>query len=225
MFIRFLSILFSLLRPSIRFPDCIHGMEQGVRNMNWHKFWKVSRTGCREVQALIPAKCLRQVLPSLSVVLLLTLTAQAQTQNQTQPQPRTGDWQAVKSLTPGTRISVKTQRSYRCSVEDVTDDELICGTRTPFREVTLTIRRSEIREIRIAPHPNQAKDSWIGAGIGAGAGAIAAGTTAAQAPGRNYPGFHAFVGGLAGAGSGALVGSIVPIFQVLFQRGKIIYKR
>lgn len=193
--------------------------------MNWLKFRKVSPTSCKEVQALIPSNGVRRIFSSLVGVLLIALNAQAQTQNQTQPQARNGDWQTVKHLEPGTRISVKTQSNYRCSVEDVTDDELICGTRTPFREATLTIRRSEIREIRIAPHPNQAKDSWIGAGIGAGAGAIAAGTTAAQAPGRNYPGFHAFVGGLAGAGGGALVGATIPIFQVLFQRGKIIYKR
>lgn len=193
--------------------------------MNWRKFRKVSRTSCKEVQALIPAKGVRQIFSSLIVVLLIALNAQAQTQNQTQPPARSGDWQTVKHLEPGTRISVKTQSNYRCSIEDVTDDELICGMRAPFREVTLTIRRSEIHEIRIAPHPNQAKDAWIGAGIGAGAGAIAAGTMAAEAPGRDYPGFHAFVGGLGGAAGGALVGGTVPIFQVLFQHGKIIYKR
>jgi hypothetical protein len=188
--------------------------------MNWGKSRKVSLTRCREVQALILSKRVRQVLSSLVVVLLIALNALAQTQNQTQPHAQNGDWQAVKLLMPGTRISVKTQHSYHCSVEDVTDDELTCGTRTPFREVTLTIRRSEVHEIRIAPHPNQAKDAWIGAGIGAGAGAIAGGTNS-----RDYPGFHAFAGGLAGAGGGALVGATVPIFQVLSQRGKVIYKR
>ena len=193
--------------------------------MNCRKFRKVSRTSCKKVQALIPAKGVRQIFSSLVVVLMISLNAQAQIQNQTQAKARTGDWQSVKHVMGGTRISVKTQRRYRCSVEDVTDDELICGMRTPFREVTLTIRRSEIREIRIASLPNQSKDAWIGAGIGAGAGAIAAGTLAAQAPGRNYPGFHAFVGGLAGAGGGALVGATVSVFQILLQRGKVIYKR
>jgi hypothetical protein len=122
---------------------------------------------------------------------------------------------------PATEISVKTQRRYRCVVEEVTEDELVCEARGRwFRVSTLVIRRSEINEVRVRPHPNQAKDAWIGAGIGAAAGAIAAGTTS-----RDYPGFHAFVGGAAGAAGGALVGGIVPIFQILVQRGKIIYKR
>jgi hypothetical protein len=70
------------------------------------------------------------------------------------------------------------------------------------------------------PQPNQAKDGWIGAGIGAGAGAIAAGTGS-----RTYKGVNAFFGGLAGAGLGALVGATVPVFQIIFQRGKLICKQ
>lgn len=197
--------------------------------MNWSELRRVFRTGCQVLRALVPATCMHQIISSMLVLLLLTASTQAQLQTQTQVQTRggIGDWNIVKSLTPGTRISVKTQHRYRCSVEDVTDDELYCEEHVPrsYRMITLAIRRSEIHEIRTAPHPNQTRDAWIGAGIGTGAGAIAAGTMAAEANGRNYPGFHAFVGGLGGAAGGALVGSTVPIFQVLFQRGKIIYKR
>lgn len=156
-------------------------------------------------------------------MLLLGANTQAQSQARAQVQSpgQAGDWQAVQHLTPGTEISVKTQRHYRCVVEEVTEDELVCGAPGRwFRVSTLVIRRSEINEVRVRPHPNQAKDAWIGAGIGAGAGAIAAGTTS-----RDYPGFHAFVGGAGGAAGGALVGGIVPIFQILLQRGKVIYKR
>lgn len=196
--------------------------------MNWSELRKVFRTGCREVPALVPVRRMRQIVSSMLVMLLLTANTQVQLQTQAQVQPRggIGDWNIVKSLMPGTRISVKTQHRYRCSVENGTDDELYGEVHVPrsFRVIRLLIRRSEIRELRIAPHPNQAKDAWIGAGIGAGAGAIAAGTMAAEANGRNYPGFPAFVGGLGGAAGGALVGGTVPIFQVLFERGKIIYK-
>ena len=84
---------------------------------------------------------------------------------------------------------------------------------------TLRILRSEILEVRRLPQPNQAKDAWMGAAIGAGAGATVAASTSRAAPGAN-----AFFGALGGAGFGALVGGIVPIFQVIFQRGKLIYK-
>jgi len=147
--------------------------------------------------------------------------AQSQARAQVQSTGQARDWQAVKNLSPGTEIFVKTQRRYRCVVEEVTDDELVCEEHGGwFRVSTLMIRRSEINEVRVRPHPNQAKDAWIGAGIGAGTGAIAAGTTS-----RDYPGFHAFVGGSGGAMGGALVGATVPIFQLIFQRGKIVYKR
>ena len=182
--------------------------------MPWGELRKVLLTDCRVVRTGTAARSRRKIIVLLLVGLLLGRRAEAQAH----AQPR--DWQAVKNLMPGTHISVKTQRRYRCSVESVTADELVCRARTPFRTVTLTIRRSEVYEIRISPQPNQAKDAWIGAGIGAGAGAIAAGTNS-----RDYSGFHAFVGGLGGAAGGALVGGIVPIFQLLLQRGKVIYKR
>ncbi len=183
--------------------------------MNWNKSRKVLLTGCRVVQARIPAKRRRQSLSSMLaalVVLFLGPNAQAK--------KKTGDWQVVENLKPGTHVIVKAQHKYACTVEGATDDELVCEVHLPrsFRTITVTIPRAEIREVRTLP--NQARDMWIGAGIGGAAGAIAAGTTS-----RDYPGFHAFIGGLAGAGGGALVGGIVPIFQLLIQRGKTIYKQ
>jgi hypothetical protein len=192
--------------------NCIRQDEEGGENMNWTKSRKVFLTGCRVVQALVPAKRKRQIISSLLVALFFGFTAQAQT----------GDWQAVQNLKPGSYILVKAQHRYRCSLESATDDELICEGHLSrsLRLSILRIPRSEIHEVRKLPHPNQAKDAWIGAGIGAGAGAVVAGTNS-----RDYPGVHAFFGGLAGAAGGALVGGTVPIFQVIFQRGKLIYKQ
>jgi hypothetical protein len=180
--------------------------------MNWSKSRKVFPTLCTVVQALIPAKRKRQITSSMIVALFFGFTAQAQT----------GDWQAVQNLKPGSYILVKAQHRYRCSVESATDDELICEGHLPrsLRVSTLRTPRSEIHEIRRLPQPNQAKDAWIGAAIGAGAGATVAASTS-----RTSPGANAFFGALGGAGFGALVGGIVPIFQVIFQRGKLIYKR
>ncbi|HKV63245.1 MAG TPA: hypothetical protein VJO16_15140 [Candidatus Acidoferrum sp.] len=79
----------------------------------------------------------------------------------------------------------------------------------------MTFSRRDIREVR--KEPNQAKDAWIGAGIGAAAGA-----TAAASGSRDYPVFHGLVGAAGGAGVGAL--AMVPIFQVVFHGGKLIYR-
>lgn len=190
--------------------------------MNGSKSRKVFKTTCQVLQAAISRKRRRPLFASLLVVLLLGNTrAQGQAEAPVPSRGRSGDWQAVKNLLPGTRISVKTGHRYRCAVEGVTDEELLCEAHVPrsFRMNTLVIRRREIHEVRILPHPNQTKDMWMGAGIGAGAGAVVAGTNSGA-----YPGVHAFFGGLAGALPGAMVGGMVPIFQVIFQRGKIIYK-
>jgi len=136
---------------------------------------------------------------------------------------QTGSWQAVENLPPGREISVKTQRRYFCILESVNDAELVCEVhprRNP-RTSTIAIPRAEVREVREARTlPNQRKSALIGAGIGAGSGAIVAGVNSTTSRGAN-----AFFGGLAGAGIGAVVGATVPVFQVLFKRGKLIYRR
>ncbi len=180
--------------------------------MKRSKSRKVFPTACRDFQALLPANRRREIISSLLVVLLLGSTAQAK--------KKIDDWQAVQNLKPGSHVYVKAQHNHACSVEVVTEHELVCEEprHRSFGTITLTIPRPAIREVRTLP--NQAKDAWIGAGIGAGAGAVVAGTNS-----RDYPGFHAFIGGLSGAGAGALVGATVPIFQYLIQRGKTIYTR
>jgi hypothetical protein len=162
------------------------------------------------VQAVICARRKRQVISSILVGLLFGSNAQAQA----------GGWKTVQNLKSGSHVFVKAQRRYLCSIEGATDDELVCEVhqRRSLRSSTLRIPRVEIREVRVLP--DQAKDAWIGAGIGAGAGAIAVGASS-----RDYKGFHAVIGGLAGAGVGALIGATVPIFQVIFQHGKLIYKQ
>ena len=179
--------------------------------MKLSKLRKVFPTACMVVQALIPANRRRQILSSMIVALLFQSSAQAQA----------GDWQAVENLKTGSHILVKAQHRYRCSVEGVTEDNLICVGNLPHssRLSVLKIPRSEIREVRLLPDPDQAKDAQNGAVIGAGAGAIVAASTNTVARGA-----HAFLGGLAGAGLGALVGAFVPVFQLASQRSKLIYK-
>jgi len=152
-------------------------------------------------------------LTACMVILALSPCAEAQT----------GSWQAVENLPPGRQISVEAQRRYSCILESANDSELVCEVhrrRTP-RTSTITIQRAEVREVREARTlPNQRKSALIGAGIGAGGGAIAAGVNSTTSRGAN-----AFFGGLAGAGIGALVGATVPVFQAIFKRGTLIYRR
>jgi hypothetical protein len=180
--------------------------------MNGTKSRKVFLTGCKVFQAFVPAKCKRKIISSLLVVLLIGPNALAQK----------AEWRAVENLRPGARILVKTQHRYRCIFVSATEDELSCDIPHYWRlglPAGMTFSRREIREVRKLP--NQAKDAWIGAGIGAGAGAVIAGTGS-----RTYPGVNAFFGGLAGAGPGALVGAMVPIFQLAFHGGgKLIYRQ
>jgi len=180
--------------------------------MNVSKLRKVLLTGCRVIQALVPAKRKRQIISSLLVVLTLGSSVQAQN----------GDWQAVENLKPGTRILVKARHRYLCSMEGAADDELVCEGRQhrSLRLSTLKIPRSEIHEVRMLPKLNQTKDAWIGAAIGAGASATAAANNSETARGVN-----AFFGALAGAGFGALVGAMVPVFQAIFRHSKLIYKQ
>ena len=183
--------------------------------MNVSKLRKIYLAGWRVIKAPIPAKCGRRIycLTIAAVVVLLGGPNAEAKKN-------TGDWLVVENLEPGTHVIVKAQHKYSCTVEGATEEELTCWVhlRRPFRMVSIGIPRAEIREVRTLP--NQARDTWIGAGIGATAGAVAAGTNS-----RTYPGVNAFFGGLAGALPGALIGAIVPAVQFLIQRGKIIYKQ
>src|SRR5260370_7639101 len=130
----------------------------------------------RKRVGMVSAKKL-QFISLMVVALLFGSNAQAQS----------GDWQAVQNLKPGSYILVKAQHRYRCSVEAATNEGLICQGHLPrsLRVSTLIISRSEIRELRMLPHPNQAKDALIGAGIGAGAAALLART-----PSHSYARIH-----------------------------------
>lgn len=137
--------------------------------MNGSKSRKVFKTTCKVLEAAAPSKGRRAIFPRLLVVLLLANTrAQGQAPAEVRSRGQIGNWQAAESLVPGTRVSVKTEHRYRCAVEAVTEEELICEAHVPrsFRRNTLVIRRSQIREVRILPHPNHTKDAWIGAGMG-----------------------------------------------------------
>lgn len=171
---------------------------------------------CRGVQSGSRLNQGRSFLPKLAVLsslLVLLLCAPG-------VRAQKNDWRKVEQLEPGSWLHVKAQRKYFCVLEGVAHDELICEVhlRRSFATATIAIPRSEVREVRKLPNPDdQHRDGWIGAGIGATAGAILAGTGA-----RAYRGANAAVGGLGGGAAGYFAGALVPLFQM---HGKLIYKR
>jgi hypothetical protein len=156
----------------------------------------------------------------LSAVALLASIAPAQT----------GDWQAVKSLPPGTRISVRDGHSFTrdtCFFLSATDDQLVCGRALrghPRIGIILPIpnqavyERSRVREVRLkhgetVDAVNVLIGGAIGAGIGAGFGATANNGTLTR-------GGSALVVGTAGAVAGGVLARFFPVL-----RGKVIFRR
>lgn len=131
---------------------------------------------------------------------------------------QTGDWQAVKNLPPGTRISVRPHRLFRdtCFFLSATDDQLVCGRllhRHPRIMIVLPIpnevvhERKRVREVRL--EHGGTVNSLAGAGIGT---ALTAGANNGTVPRLTL--------GVLGAVFGASLGSEFPIIH-----GKVIYRR
>ncbi len=133
-----------------------------------------------------------------------------------------GDWQAVKDLQPGTKISVLygVPLHVLCVFDHATDEQLICervfhGPRGASSSRERAYHRSTIREVRLehSDAANIATGAAIGGGIGVAVG-VGAGRNATQRG----------VGGLLLGGLGALFGGTFgrdfPIAQ-----GKVIYRQ
>ena len=137
-----------------------------------------------------------------------------------------GDWQAVKNLTPGTRISVRADHAFgrnTCFFLSATDDQLACERirharprliipPVPSRAV---YERSRVREVRL--EHSEAANLMAGAGIGAGVGA-AVGATANN--GTVTRGGGAILLGAIGALVGGSMASEFPVIH-----GKVVYRR
>jgi hypothetical protein len=139
---------------------------------------------------------------------------------------QTGDWQAVKNLPPGTRISVRSDHLFirnTCFFLSATDDQLVCerAVRARRRMIIPAIppeavyERSKVREVRLAH--SEAANTMAGAGIGAGIGA-------ALGASSNNGTLTRGGGALLIGGIGALVGgSFGREFPVI--HGKVVYRR
>jgi uncharacterized protein YcfJ len=130
---------------------------------------------------------------------------------------QTADWGAVENLQPGTPIFVKAQKDYTCWVERVTASELVCSVPELFSRSSITIPRSEVREVCL--ERDKKKYTATGAAIGATAGAIVGANANTNTRRSRVTG--ALAGGLAGGFVGGATGNAIATFR----KGKVIFKR
>jgi hypothetical protein len=136
---------------------------------------------------------------------------------------QTGNWQAVKQLDPGVKISVRSEHhSLRstCYFQRATDDQLFCerilrGVSQVLIPPDAVYERKKIREVRLehSDRSNAATGAAIGGGIGATLGAANDNGTLTREGG-------ALLLGTVGALIGGSFGRDFPIFH-----GKMIYRR
>jgi hypothetical protein len=155
----------------------------------------------------------RQIPIALCILTLFTLATAAQARKPA------GDWQIVKNLAPGTRISVKSKFRDLCVFESATDNTLVCEPALLGTAITNPIpfrfKRTRVREVRLefSDSENGVLGAIVGGGIGAILGAIGGGQTYSRG------GSALVIGGL-----GALVGSVVAR-NFPIRHGAVIYRR
>jgi hypothetical protein len=135
---------------------------------------------------------------------------------------QTGDWEAVRNLPPGTRISVRDGHPFHnlCIFQRATDDQLFCerilhGLSRGMIPPEAVYPRDKVRDVRLehSDAANVATGAAIGGGIGAAIGA------SAHSPSLTRPG-GALLLGTGGAIIGGFFGRDFPITH-----GKVIYRR
>ena|ERR1700722_679701 len=133
-----------------------------------------------------------------------------------------GDWQAVKDLQPGTKISVLYGVPFHvlCVFDHATDEQLICervlhGPHGGFGSRERGYRRDNIKEVRL--EHSDAANIATGVAIGGGIGVAVGVGTGRNATRRGEGGL--LLGGL-GALFGGAFGRDFPIAH-----GKVIYRQ
>jgi uncharacterized protein YcfJ len=132
-----------------------------------------------------------------------------------------GDWQAVKHLQPGTRISVQGASPFHllCVFEHADDEQLVCelirrGPRGASIPLERVYARKRIREVRL--EHSDAANMTTGAAIGGGIGAA----LGASAGNGNTRVGGALLLGTGGALIGGFFGRDFPVAH-----GKVVYRR
>jgi hypothetical protein len=130
-----------------------------------------------------------------------------------------GDWQAVRSLAPGRRISVKAKVGhfsprFTCDFTRATEELLSCYPAAPGFH-PMTFERSKVKQVRLehSDQTNAAVGALVGAGVGAALGASNGNGTTTRGGGA-----------ILGAGILGLIGGCMgPVFPIT--HGKVVYKK
>jgi hypothetical protein len=132
-------------------------------------------------------------------------------------QSQSTDWQSVKRIHPGTRISVKTRLRSICDFITATDETLVCEAAHPglIPIPQFRLERNKVREVRLehSDTTNNAVGAAVGGSVGAAGGAMAANKTLTRGGG-------ALLVGDIGVLIGGSMGEIFPITH-----GAVVYRR
>ncbi len=137
---------------------------------------------------------------ALTLALLFTLAPAAPAHAGTPAAP--ADWSAVRALSPGEKVSVRTKDGDRLKgrFDSATDADIIFTQ--DGRKVTL--RRDSIRSVEVG-RQNRMKGALVGAAVGGGTGAAGGGYLVARSD--HFGGDPLPVGIAVGAGVGAALGA------------------
>jgi hypothetical protein len=142
---------------------------------------------------------------------------------------QTNDWTVLEKLSPGTCISVLTDRRQGCEFLDATDAELSCDRQIGRDTRLLTFGRAQVHEVRLEGNRHSRKflgtmtGAMIGAAIGASLG-YAFSARSSDAETRVYSPVIGFVaGGAMGAGIGTGIGERTE--QCGKPHGTVVYRQ
>jgi hypothetical protein len=114
--------------------------------------------------------------------------------------PAPADWSAVRSLTPGEKVSVRTKDGDRLKgrFESATETDITEGGRK------VSLRRDSVARVEVG-HTNRLTGALVGAGVGGGVGTGAGAYLLSRTDHLTMSAIPA--GGVLGAGVGAAVGA------------------
>lgn len=125
------------------------------------------------------------------------------------------NWDHLKALPSGTRMHVHGDRMARtCTLDRVTDDELVCSKGRLVDTARYTFPRGEVAEVKLTRYT---LSTLGGLGIGAGAGAGIAGAAIRS---DSFKSLGVAVFGVGGGLAGALALGPADAF-----RGPLVYRR
>ena len=128
------------------------------------------------------------------------------------------NWDRLKALPAGTRMHVSGDRMTRtCTLDHVTDDELVCSKGRVVNSAHYTFSRQEVSSVKLTRY---GVSTAAGLGIGAAAGAIIPAAVLKGGGFLDFKGAAVTIFSVAGGVAGALITGPTDAF-----RGPTVYRR